>query len=198
MVNEILAFEFAVFAFDEATELQRVMFVTCANIVGDQIIMSDLVSFLCMIPEVADVFDHLVIVIDQHIVYRDHTLFAVTSRRVFLQPIEPTTIQLIDIPIDLGQPTIETRLIRGPGKLLDGLFEESLGYDSPQPPISLPTVQGISPAHLSIDWRVEWEERAAIREYDGGLPRYRAEVLALQDVLDAMSEAGDRPLRNTG
>jgi hypothetical protein len=32
-----------------------------------------------------------------------------------------------------------------------------------------------------------WEERAAIREYDGGLHRARAEVLALEDVRRQMS-----------
>lgn len=33
---------------------------------------------------------------------------------------------------------------------------------------------------VSLDF---WIERASIREYDGGLPRRRAEWLALQDVL---------------
>ena len=35
---------------------------------------------------------------------------------------------------------------------------------------------GIGPENLPTDWRVEWEERAAIMEYDGGLPRERAEA----------------------
>ena len=33
------------------------------------------------------------------------------------------------------------------------------------------------PDDLPGDWRVEWEERAAIMEYDGGLPRERAEAI---------------------
>jgi len=47
--------------------------------------------------------------------------------------------------------------------------------------------RGIAP-HLSpngaeiIDLAGEFEERAAIREYDGGLPRTEAERLALEDV----------------
>lgn len=32
------------------------------------------------------------------------------------------------------------------------------------------------------DWRDFFEERAAIREYDGGLTRVRAEILALHEV----------------
>lgn len=35
---------------------------------------------------------------------------------------------------------------------------------------------------LSMDWRVEYEERAAILEYDGGLTREKAEVQALQEI----------------
>lgn len=39
---------------------------------------------------------------------------------------------------------------------------------------------------LPGDWLVWFEERAAIMEFDGGLPRERAEVLALKEVLEAM------------
>ena len=42
-----------------------------------------------------------------------------------------------------------------------------------------PADHGIRVEDLDMDWRVEWEERAAIMEYDGGLPRERAEALAL-------------------
>jgi len=36
---------------------------------------------------------------------------------------------------------------------------------------------------FSAEWRAEYEERAAIREYDGGLPREQAEHSALLDPL---------------
>src|SRR5262245_2498751 len=36
---------------------------------------------------------------------------------------------------------------------------------------------GITPADLPPDWHLLWDERAAIMEYDGGLPRERAEAL---------------------
>jgi TubC N-terminal docking domain len=35
-------------------------------------------------------------------------------------------------------------------------------------------------------WRIAFEERAAIRKYDGGLLRERAEALALADILEEM------------
>lgn len=39
------------------------------------------------------------------------------------------------------------------------------------------------PDALTPDERVDYEERAAIREYDGGLSREEAEAAALADVL---------------
>lgn len=47
------------------------------------------------------------------------------------------------------------------------------------------------PDDLPGDWRVEWEERAAIMEYVGELPRERAEAEALADVLRQMHANGD-------
>lgn len=44
----------------------------------------------------------------------------------------------------------------------------------------------LSPDDLPIEWRITWDERAAIMEYDGGLPRERAEALALAYVIDQM------------
>lgn len=43
---------------------------------------------------------------------------------------------------------------------------------------------------LPPDWHVRWDERAAIMEYDGKLPREHAEALALDDILQQMREAG--------
>jgi hypothetical protein len=45
----------------------------------------------------------------------------------------------------------------------------------------------IGPDDLPGDWRVDWEERAAIMEHDGKLPRERAEALALTEIVKAMS-----------
>jgi hypothetical protein len=44
----------------------------------------------------------------------------------------------------------------------------------------------VSPADLQAEWREEWNERAAIMEYDGGLPRERAEHVALADIVRQM------------
>lgn len=48
----------------------------------------------------------------------------------------------------------------------------------------------IGPDDLPGDWRVEWEERAAIREFCGKLHREQAEAVALAEILLAMARAG--------
>ena len=48
-----------------------------------------------------------------------------------------------------------------------------------------------TPDDLSADWRIWFEERAAIREYDGGQARQHAEAEALQETLNAMRRAGE-------
>src|SRR4051812_43418732 len=46
-------------------------------------------------------------------------------------------------------------------------------------------------AALSPDWHVQWDERGAIMEADGGLSREQAEALALSDILDQMKRHGE-------
>ncbi len=57
-------------------------------------------------------------------------------------------------------------------------------------PISVSTERlvddAIGPDDLPGDWRVEFEERAAIMEYDGNLPRERAEAEALAETVRRM------------
>ncbi len=52
-----------------------------------------------------------------------------------------------------------------------------------------PVAPSIGPDDLPGDWRVEWEERAAIMEYEGNMPRERAEALALADIVGRMGMA---------
>ena len=57
-------------------------------------------------------------------------------------------------------------------------------------------LQGSSSARLgwdAADWHAYFEERAAIREYDGRVPRLEAEGLALQDVLSQWAVARPYP-----
>ena len=52
----------------------------------------------------------------------------------------------------------------------------------------------LTPADLPGDWWVAWDERAAIMEHDGKLPRDQAEVDALKDILNQMQMIGDLEL----
>ena len=83
--------------------------------------------------------------------------------------------------------------------LLDDLLSRSALPDSPAPvPVHPGVPPTIGPEHLPMDWRIEWEERAAIMEYDGGLSREGAEAKALADILRQMAEVGAFPLRRAG
>jgi hypothetical protein len=50
----------------------------------------------------------------------------------------------------------------------------------------VPRTPGISPDDLHAEWRETYQERAAIRELSGGLPRELAEHYALLDTLELM------------
>ena len=75
------------------------------------------------------------------------------------------------------------------------LFREA---DSPDVPLApeptaapgLPRIGDVGPEDLPMDWRVAWEERAAIKEYDGHLPRQQAEAEALAEVIGQMDQEG--------
>ncbi len=77
-----------------------------------------------------------------------------------------------------------------PGDRLGQFEETSVGCASmPHKPSISPA---ISPDDLPGDWRVDWEERAAIMEYDGGMPRERAEAMALNEIIQQMSDVERR------
>lgn len=55
---------------------------------------------------------------------------------------------------------------------------------------SIPAI--LSADDLPADWRIEFEERAAIREYDGNQPREDAEREALKEILARMQAQNTR------
>jgi hypothetical protein len=70
---------------------------------------------------------------------------------------------------------------------LDWLLDD----DRPPLPPAAPGGATMRTAGLPPGWHLEWDERAAILEYDGGLPRERAEAVALAAVLGLMAAAGE-------
>jgi len=74
---------------DEAMELKRIVLAGGTDIIDDDIIMSDFVTLLGVVPEVAGVLDKFAAVIVQNVINGNNTLGTVTGRRVFLQPDQP-------------------------------------------------------------------------------------------------------------
>jgi hypothetical protein len=92
--------------------------------------------------------------------------------------------------------TGERLVIRGPRRAepvaLQLLENKTLVHDALLAEAGLHT----TPADLPADWHLAWDERAAIMEYDGGLPREQAEARALTDILRIIRERGIHPGEN--
>jgi hypothetical protein len=85
-------------------------------------------------------------------------------------------------------------VIRGPRRVR-ALAEQLLAHKDEV--MNALAMESLTPADLPADWHFLWDERAAIMEHDGHLPRERAEALALADVLRQMRRAGQWPHNNT-
>lgn len=46
----------------------------------------------------------------------------------------------------------------------------------------------LEPDSLPMNWRIEYEERSAFLEYDGGLSRDQAERQALQEIIERINQ----------
>ena len=79
---------------------------------------------------------------------------------------------------------------------LDAIFNPDETMPArPTVPVPAPApTPGIGPDDLPGDWRVDWEERAAIMEYEGDHPREQAEAMAMTEIVRRMQQAGV-PLR---
>jgi len=51
-------------------------------------------------------------------------------------------------------------------------------------PYDVPDEELLCPGDLPMDRRIEYEERAAILEYDGGMSRDKADIKAFQEILN--------------
>jgi hypothetical protein len=78
---------------------------------------------------------------------------------------------------------------------LDAIFNADQAPAAPRAKPALVPHCGLRVEDLDTDWRIEWEERAAIKEYDGELPRERAEAEALAEIIMKMRWSTDLPRR---
>src|SRR5690606_7415201 len=132
MILEGFASRFALLALLEAAELQRVVLAAFGDVIGEQIIVGDLVTLFGVIPEPTDVLDQLAVMVNQHVIDGDHATLRVAGRRVLLQQRQPLGIQFVNIPASAGQKAIETRLVGGLHELgIDTAHALTLGNDQP-------------------------------------------------------------------
>jgi len=117
VVEKLLARMLALLTLPEPPKLQRIVFPACADIVGDQVVVCQLVSLLGVVPKPTDVFDEFARVVDQYIVDGDHATVRVSRARILLEPLEPLLVQFLLVPLDLREKPVQARLIGGHGKL---------------------------------------------------------------------------------
>lgn len=97
-----------------------------------------------------------------------------TTTRVGVTPAAPLLPQLVRGNKSTANPVAIPLRPRDP---VPGEHDAS-SATPPEPPVV--------PDDLPSEWHFEWDERAAIMEYDGKLPRPQAEALALADILKRM------------
>jgi hypothetical protein len=76
----------------------------------------------------------------------------------------------------------------------DGRGEQGEQSRSRCPPADGSIKHGVPPAVDLEDWLAFYDERAAIREFDGRLPREAAEALAYEDAVAALGPRPETPL----
>ena len=93
MVAERLLQGLAELLLAEEAELQGVMLAAGADVVGEEIVLGDLVPLLCVVPEPPRVGDQQAIAIDQGIIDRNDSLVAVPSGGVFLEFLQSSLVE---------------------------------------------------------------------------------------------------------
>lgn len=77
-------------------------------------------------------------------------------------------------------------------EFLERLFRSEAASDHTAGPVAA-ALLALAPEDLPAEWHFLWDERAAIMEYDGELPRERAEALALAEIRRLMQAARSKP-----
>src|SRR5215210_4061024 len=113
MIDKGLLFDFTAPLGAKAAKVQGIMLAAGADIVDEQVILSDLVTLLGVVPEIAGIGDEQACVIDQSIVDGDDTLVRIAASRITLQEVETAIVEGFAIPVSLSQEAIEARLIGG-------------------------------------------------------------------------------------
>jgi len=121
MIDKFNTLFVALLLFDELVKIQWIMLAGRTDVVGNDIVMGNLVSLFSMIPEAAGVLNVFAVVINQGIVDGNNALRAVTGIRAFLEPGQTFQVKGLFIPVAAGYPAVQAGLVRGDGKFpVDG------------------------------------------------------------------------------
>ena len=116
VVEEFLAGGLALFPFAEATKFQGIVLSAGTHVVGEQIIVGNLVPLVGVIPEPSCILDVLSVVVDQNVVDGNHTAIRILRAGIPLQPFQPSFVECLRVPIHLGQEFVEAGLVGSLGK----------------------------------------------------------------------------------
>jgi len=88
------------------------------DIVGDEVVVRDLVALFGMIPQPAHILDELSGMTHQNVVDGDHSFWVVPCGLIILKYLKPSVIEGMNIPLDIREPAIEAGLVRSTDKLM--------------------------------------------------------------------------------
>ena len=97
-------------------ELQGVVFAAGAHVVDEEVVLSDLVPLLGVVPEPTGIGDQEPVSVHEGVVDRDDPVIAVTGRGVLLEFVQASPVEVLDVPVGGGEEAVEARLIGGPGE----------------------------------------------------------------------------------
>src|SRR5215472_4754820 len=106
------------------------MFAAGADVVNKDVVVSDLIALLGMVPEPAGVLDQLARVIDERVVDGDDALVAVAGVRRLLQQVEAALVEALLVPVGVGEEAVEAGGVGGLGEFpVDSRDVLALGHE---------------------------------------------------------------------
>jgi len=103
--------QFTIVLLAKAPKLQGVVLARRTDVIGHQIIVRNHVSLLGMIPQPADIFNELPVMVNQHMVNRDHPVGRIARVGEALQPRQTPQVPRLWIPARFGDPAVQARLV---------------------------------------------------------------------------------------
>src|SRR5271157_2012213 len=113
----------------EESELEGIVLAAGADIVGEEVVLSNLVPFFGVVPEPPGVRNQQAVAIDQGVINRNDALVAVPRRGIFLELLQSPLVESTDVPLGIREESVEAGLIGGLGEFaVDPKHRLALGH----------------------------------------------------------------------